>query len=219
MLAPFPQDAYKIVTPRLVIRSATPDDAEGLHSILTTPDNQPFETVKTDVTPDDIRARIGRWQPMTASGKNAFMVVALRETGEIIGNGGFNCFELSGGETCDVAIKQARESGDERRITPYLTDTGVVLDHRQWGKGYGREVLCAKIEYAMEELGCSVVRVETDEANKPWRALMASLGLGHLEVIGPVSYDENLIAVGYSIDAATWKVARESLRQKGKWPL
>ncbi|TDZ24166.1 putative N-acetyltransferase p20 [Colletotrichum orbiculare MAFF 240422] len=213
MTAPFPQEAYEIVTPRLIIRSATPDDAEGLYKLMSTPENQPFEEPQRDLSPEVMRARIERWKPMTAAGKNAFMMVTLRETGEIIGQGGYNCFEDASGASV------ARQEGNDVTGRPYLTDTGVVLDHRHWGKGYGRETLCAKVDYAMEELGCSVVRVETGDENKPWRALMASVGLDRIETKGPTSYDANIIGWVYNIDAQTWKSVRENLKLKGKWPL
>ncbi|KAF0332605.1 hypothetical protein K4K61_005003 [Colletotrichum sp. SAR11_59] len=186
MAAPFPQEAYTITTPRLIIRSAVPEDDEALYNLLSTPENQPFDAVQPGLSPEVMRARIGRWKPMTAAGKNAFMVVALRETGEVIGNGGFNCFEDDNGTS--VAQQDGEDGEDGVRRRPYLTDTGVVLDHRHWGKGYGRETLCAKVEYAVEELGCKVVRVETADDNKPLRALMASLGLAEIETKGPVSY-------------------------------
>lgn len=214
MAAPFPQEAYTITTPRLIIRSAVPEDDEALHKLLSTPENQPFDAVQPGLSPEVMRARIGRWKPMTAAGKNAFMVVALRETGEVIGNGGFNCFEDDNGTS---VAQQDGEDGVRGR--PYLTDTGVVLDHRHWGKGYGRETLCAKVEYAVEELGCRVVRVETADDNKPWRALMASLGLAEIETKGPVSYDENVIGWVYRIDAQQWRAVREDLKKRGKWPL
>ncbi|KAF6815502.1 gcn5-related n-acetyltransferase [Colletotrichum plurivorum] len=213
MTAPFPQEAYTITTPRLVIRSAGPEDAEALYDLMSTPENQPFDTVQPNLKPDVMRARIGRWKPMTAAGKNAFMVVALRESGQVVGSGGFNCFEDADGASV------AREGDGDVKGRPYLTDTGVVLDHRHWGKGYGRETLCSKVEYAIEQLGCRVVRVETADDNQPWRALMASLGLGRLETKGPVSYDQNVIGWVYRIDSETWGSVREDLKERGKWPL
>ncbi|KAL0939147.1 gcn5-related n-acetyltransferase [Colletotrichum truncatum] len=214
MTAPFPQEAYEITTPRLIIRSAVPEDGEALYNLLSTPENQPFGTVQPDISPESMSARIGRWKPMTVAGVNAFMMVTLRETGQVIGNGGYNCFEDAEGNSV------ARQEGDtEPRGRPYLTDTGVVLDHRYWGKGYGRETLCAKVDYAVEALGCSVVRVETADDNQPWRALMASLGLAPLETKGPVSYDEKIIGWVYRIDAETWRATRDDLKKRGKWPL
>ncbi|KAF9879182.1 gcn5-related n-acetyltransferase [Colletotrichum karsti] len=214
MTAPFPQEAYKITTPRLIIRSGVPEDAEALYTLFSTPENQPYDTVQPDISPEVMKGRIERWKPLTAAGKNAFMMVTLRETGEVIGQGGYNCFEDADGKS---VAKQ--EGEDEVGGRPYLTDTGVVLDHRHWGKGYGRETLCAKVEYAVEELGCKVVRVETDEKNRPWRALMASMGLGHIETIGVTSYDENTIGCVYNIDVETWRTVREDMKKNGKWPL
>ncbi|WYZ34595.1 hypothetical protein EsH8_I_000871 [Colletotrichum jinshuiense] len=229
MTAPFPQDAYEIVTPRLIIRSATPDDAEALYRLLSTPENQPFDEVQPDLSPEVMLGRISRWGPQTASGLRAILMITLRETGELIGCGGFNCFETAAGETCDVALRRlleeetkAEDGGVERgrrRITPYLTDFGVVLDHRHWGVGYGREVLCAQVEYAINELGCSIVRVETTVENEPWRAVMKSVGLSRLETKQPVSYGDKQIGFVYKIDPATWNGVKEDLKKSEKWLL
>ncbi|KAK0377694.1 acetyltransferase [Colletotrichum limetticola] len=235
MTAPFPQAAYKITTPRLNIRSAVADDAEALCHLLSTPENHPFGGAQTDISPEIIRGRIERWGPDYASGKKAILMITIRETGELIGCGGFNCFETAEGETCDVALRRKRDedgqeggedaaedgvTGEARRlITPYLTDFGVVLDQRYWGKGYGREVLCGQVEFAAEGLGCSVVRVETELENEPWRAVMRSMGLGGLETKGPVSYGEKNIGWIYKIDPSTWSKSRGDLRKSGKWPL
>ncbi|KAG7050662.1 acetyltransferase [Colletotrichum scovillei] len=235
MTSPFPQAAYNITTPRLIIRSAVTDDAEALCRLLSTPENHPFGGAQTNISPEIIRGRIERWGPDYASGKKAILMITIRETGDLIGCGGFNCFETAEGETCDVALKRKRDeegreggedtaedgiTGEARRlITPYLTDFGVVLDHRYWGKGYGREVLCGQVEFAVEGLGCSVVRVETELENEPWRAVMRSMGLSGLETKGPVSYGEKNIGWIYKIDPPTWSNSRGNLKKSGKWPL
>ncbi|EXF74291.1 acetyltransferase [Colletotrichum fioriniae PJ7] len=235
MAAPFPQAAYKITTPRLIIRSAITDDAEALFHLFSTPENHPFGGAQTNISPEIIRGRIERWGPDYASGKKAILMITIRETGELIGCGGFNCFETAEGETCDVALQRkgdeneqeggeeaagGGETGEARRlITPYLTDFGVVLDHRYWGKGYGREVLCGQVEFAVEGLGCSIVRVETELENEPWRAVMRSIGLGGLETNGAVSYGEKNIGWIYKIDPSTWSHSRRDLKKSGKWPL
>ncbi|KAK1639282.1 gcn5-related n-acetyltransferase [Colletotrichum phormii] len=236
MTAPFPQAAYKITTPRLIIRSAVVDDAEALYRLLSTPENHPSGGAQTNISPDIIRGRIERWGPEYASGKKAILMITIRETGELIGCGGFNCFETAEGETCDVALKRMRDEGYQegieeapgdnitgeaprRHTTPYLTDFGVSLDHRYWGKGYGREVLCGQVDFAVEGLGCSIVRVETELENKPWRAVMRSMELSELETKGSVSYGEKEVGWVYKIDPATWGDVRGRLEKSGKWPL
>ncbi|GKT83132.1 acetyltransferase [Colletotrichum tofieldiae] len=204
-----------------------PDDAKALYDILSTPENLPFSSVPPDISPDVMRARIERWGPETASGKKAILMITLREAGELIGYGGFNCFETAEGQPCDVALQNIRgeragtdgSSVGESQITPHLTDFGIVLDHRQWGKGYGREVLCGQVEFAIEDIGCSIVRIETDLDNEPWRAVMASVGLGRLEAKQPVTHGGRDIGWVYKIDPETWSEVRDDLKRRGKWPL
>ncbi|KAK2009622.1 hypothetical protein LZ32DRAFT_693852 [Colletotrichum eremochloae] len=83
--------------PRLVLRSAASNDAGALYGILSTPENHLFGVVPPGLPPEVMRARIGRWGPETASGKRALLVVAVRDTGELVGYGGFSCFETAQG--------------------------------------------------------------------------------------------------------------------------
>ncbi|GKT41963.1 uncharacterized protein ColSpa_02144 [Colletotrichum spaethianum] len=213
MTAPLPQAAYKMCTLRLVIRSTPPDDAKALYGNLSTPENFPFSSVPPDTSPGGMCAHIERWGHDTASGKKAILMVTLRETGEVIGHGGFNCFETTEGQTFDVALQNAQDEKEEvegscieeRRAAPYLTDFGVLLNHHHW------------IEFAIEEIGCSIVRIETDLKNERWRALMTSIGLGRLEVEQPVTYGEHNIGWVYKIDRKTWSEAREGLKRGGEW--
>ncbi len=165
MVAPSPPATYEIETPRLVIRTAISSDADALYHFHSNSANLPYDNIDPNISPDVMRTRIGKWKASAAQGKNAFLVIALRETGELIGTGGFNCFEPQPG-------------GDECSDRPYLTDTGAMIDHSHWQKGYATEVLCASVEFAFNELGCQVIRIETGTENKPWRALMQAMGLG-----------------------------------------
>jgi len=223
----FPPSSYEIVTPRLVIRNAIPSDAEAMARILSSPENMPYQTVNDCISVDGMLRRIANWNKMASEGSNAFLVIALRETGEPIGTGGFNCFEPQPGNVdtpasepslghCIDTQPSADMPATGRR--PYLTDIGVMLDHPLWRRGYATEALCASIDFAFTELRCQLVRVETNTKNEPWRALMRSLGLGELEENSVTSYD---VTTGwlYKIDARTWESAKTNLKASGKWPL
>ncbi|KAK1977213.1 hypothetical protein LZ30DRAFT_785039 [Colletotrichum cereale] len=70
-------------------------------------------------------------------------------------------------------------------------------DDRPANVGYGKfnrfESVEGEVEFAIEETGCRVVRVETDLDNEPWRAVMRSVGLGRLEVRQLVNHEVNSV--------------------------
>lgn len=205
----FPRETYEIASPRLIIRTAIESDAEGLHEFLTTPENFPFFPCSTTLTVEKLRGSIGKWKDMQPKGLNAFLVIILRQTGEVIGQGTYNCFE-------QVDDDDATAGGGDKKL---LTDVGVMLDHKHWRKGLGAEAICSLVEFAVEELGVSLFRTETAKENEPWRALVRSVGLGAFESFGPQSYDANGAGWIWKFDAEDWRKVKTELQEKGKWPL
>jgi len=221
MTIALPQSSYEILSPRLVLRTAVPSDAEALYKFWSNPLNWPYDEVEKDLTVEKMSTRIGKWTESTLAGKNAFMVIALRNTGELMGFGGFNMFEHAPWHTPDKPpASEEGQAASEHTEGPYLTDIGIMVDHKLWHQGYGREALCASIECAFREFGCDEVRVETATANEPCRALMRSVGLGGTEKHQRLSYgpDEN-IGWRWVCGSAAWNVAKEGMMSKGKWPL
>ncbi len=62
---------------------------------ITKPDNNPHTPTEPDATIEPIRARVGNRQEPTIEGTKGFQIIALRPTGELIGYGGFNSFDLN----------------------------------------------------------------------------------------------------------------------------
>ncbi|KAK1713431.1 hypothetical protein CaCOL14_009347 [Colletotrichum acutatum] len=208
----FCRASYEIVSPRLVVRTTTESDIESFHAIMTTPENFPFEEPEKDLTVVKLRARIQKFAKMSAEGKNAFLVVELRGTNELIGYGGYNTFEsVDPTEFLDQTTLQGSKT--------YMTDIGIIIDHKHWRKGYGLELIIVLIEYAQNELGCEVFRAETGDDNKPWRALMRAAGLAKFEGRHKASYDEKQEVCVWKFDAGHWKQERERMQMEGKWPL
>ncbi|KAF9370900.1 hypothetical protein CPB97_002382 [Podila verticillata] len=196
----FPPSSYEIVTPRLVIRNAISSDAEKMARILSSPKNMPYLRDNGSISIDGMLRRIANWNKMASDGSNAFLVIALRESGEPIGTGGFNCFEPQSGSAdtpasepslgCCIDPQPRSADMPASSRSPYLTDIGVLLDHPLWRRGYATEALCASIDFAFTELRCQLIRLETNIKNEPWRALMRSLGLGDLEENGASSLNQ-----------------------------
>lgn len=215
----FPRETYEITSPRLVIRTALDSDAESLHQFLTTAENFPHTPYNKELTVDKLRGAIGRWKNMQANGDNAFLIIVLRQTGEIIGQGSYNCFEWSQAPAAQVGGGEADETSRKTTKKKLLTDVGVMLDHRHWRKGLGAEAVCSLVEFAVEGLGCSLFRTETGKENDAWKGLIRCLGLSEFESFGPQSYDEKVQGWVWKFDADDWQQVRAKAQESGKWPL
>ncbi|KAI0422521.1 acetyltransferase [Xylaria grammica] len=204
--SPLARDAYEIHSPRLIVRTAIKLDAESMREFITNPDNNPHTPTESNVTIESMQTRIGKWQESTAKGIRAFQVIILRSTGELIGYGGYNCFDL---------IEEPSEDAAPR----YLTDIGTAIAKSHWRKGYGLEALCALTEYAFAELGIARVRIETNLSNEPWRRLMHAVGLAQFESQQKVTFGEKPMGYTWHFDAANWQAVKEDMQRRDKWPL
>ncbi|KDN69431.1 putative acetyltransferase [Colletotrichum sublineola] len=208
----FARPAYEIKSPRLIMRTATDSDAEEFLNLLTKAENFPFGEPEKDLTLEKLRVRIGKFAESTAKGKDAFMVIALRDTNQLIGYGGYNTFESL--DPAEFLTATTLSPGPK-----YMTDFGIMIDHEHWRKGYGMETISALVEHARAELGCELFRTETDNDNEPWRALMRALGLAGLEERHKASYDASLDVWVWKFDAGHWDQAKKRLKAEGKWVL
>lgn len=224
MLTEFPPKSWRIETPRLVIRTPEPADATAMVEVLSNPANLPMGETKAPPrsTEEKVRERLERWCKLAVEGRMVTLVVALRDQaggagdGAIVGYMGFNCFRTRGELEGTEPERQDPTPGLEGR---YMTDLGVTIDHAHQRRGYSTEVVCASTEFAFEEVGCQVVRLETALLNEPWRALMRFMGLGGLEEKATVSFGDKSEGYIYKVDKAVWQKAKAELKEKGKWPL
>ncbi|KZL85123.1 gcn5-related n-acetyltransferase [Colletotrichum incanum] len=212
MSSRFARPAYEIKSPRLIVRTATNSDAEDFYDLMTNPENFPFEEPEKNLTIERLRTRIDKFTEFTAEGKNAFMVVVLQDTNQLIGYGGYNTFE-----SIDPA-----EFLTETTLSPgkkYMTDFGIIIDHRYRRKGYGLELISALVEYARVELDCELFRAETGNDNESWRAFMRAVGLTDFEGRHKASYDANQVVWVWKFDSGHWDEAKEKMQANGKWLL
>lgn len=198
------QSSHEITTPRLIIRSAKHSDAAGICHVLGNPLNFPHNPVDPDLTLDVFERRIAKWETATAKGDSAFMIVILRETNKIIGFGGFNSLP-----------KAPALTGSDR--LELEGDTGLVIDHPFWRKGYATEAFCGTVEYGFDKLGCGHMSMDTSIQNEGWRAFMNHLGLAHVEVRRAEGREGEDFS--YKFDKKSWEQAKVGLMSRGKWPL
>ncbi|KAI9832499.1 MAG: hypothetical protein M1819_004288 [Sarea resinae] len=212
---------HQIDTPRLILRSAVPDDAPAIAHLRIDPANSPFMPVEPDLSIEVYQNRIVDWTAAAERGESAFMVIILRDAsdlpvvtstmenrddgaGTLIGFGGFNSLNFA--RTPDGSAKEFR-----------IGDTGIMIDHLHWRKGYALEALCATVEYGLYVLRCEHMLIETRRDNEPWRGLMRSMGLGDVEKErkGNRLHGEWVYKFGRDI----WEEAKAGMVARGKWML
>ncbi|KAL1847962.1 hypothetical protein Daus18300_013765 [Diaporthe australafricana] len=167
---PTRREAHRIETQRLVIRTAAPGDASNIAALRGNPENNPYEGADSG-DPEVYKGRIAKWQKASTEARYAFLVILLRDSGRLIGFGGYNAFNWispSGGQT----------EGEKDVLE---VDIGAQIDHGYWRKGYAREAFVAMVDYAFYDLGAVQVSCDTNTSNEPWRGLMRSVGLGTKE--------------------------------------
>ncbi|KAI3390305.1 hypothetical protein diail_10309 [Diaporthe ilicicola] len=209
-----------ITSPRLTVRTAVPSDGEALVAYFSDQANFPWPAEK-DLTVEKILPRIGKWASATAEGRSAFMVIVLRETGQLIGFGGFNSLPRTE-PLGDKPTWEMTKGGGEGTVL--VADVGVSIHHHYQRKGYAREAVCAVLEYAFDKMGCAYAHLDTKKSNEPLRALMRGLGIKEVEGDGSEPIEDAAFsfaskAVNYDFDRATWDSVREGLKEKGSWPL
>lgn len=209
-----------IASPRLTVRTAIPSDGEALVAYFSDQANFPWP-VEKNLTLEKMLPRIEKWASATAQGKSAFMVVALRETGKLIGFGGFNSLPRTEPLGEKPVWKITRGSGEG---TVLAADVGISIDHQHQRKGYAREAVCAIVEFGFERLGCAYAHLDTQKLNEPLRALMRGLGIEEVEGDDSEPVEHNAFsfaskAVNYNFTRATWESRKEELKSEGSWPL
>jgi RimJ/RimL family protein N-acetyltransferase len=215
---------YTIHTERLVLRTPQVRDAAAYVHLNTNPENQLFDPSPPDSedrahTIEKFESSITKWREATAKGEAAFMVVTLPgrldkdgtphdktqlstsheiEGDTVIGMTGFN--ELK---------RRTRPSQIDGNNEEYFEgNIGVLIDAPKYtNKGYAKEALKAIIEYGFSTMGCDVLSAETLAENKPFRALMSSLGLGAgEEVDGRDRWGKTVTEAVYRINKKDWMV-------------
>lgn len=167
---PTRRETHRIETQRLIIRTAAHGDATDIAALRGNPKNNPYGSADSN-DPEVYMGRISRWRKANAEGRYAFLVILLRDSGRLIGFGGYNEFRW-----INSSGSQTEDKKDDLEV-----DIGAQIDHRYWRQGYAREAVVAMLEYAFNDLGAVQISCDTNTANEPWRGLMASVGLGAKE--------------------------------------
>jgi RimJ/RimL family protein N-acetyltransferase len=121
---------FPIHTPRLLIRSFTPDDAEAMFKVLGDAETMRFFAIWRAKSVENVRGFI-RWVTgMERDFGYSFWAVVEKESGEVIGDCGLAPLEGEGPEV----------------------ELGCDLRRDRWNRGYATEAAAACLEYGFTEL-------------------------------------------------------------------
>ncbi|KZV81168.1 acyl-CoA N-acyltransferase [Exidia glandulosa HHB12029] len=132
-------------------------------------------------------AKIREWNAASERGEKALMVIALKDTHELIGMSGYPW----------LPANAAGRAGN----------TGVMIDASHAKKGYGREAMSAMLDYGFDVLGFERIEQATHLVNTPYRALVRSLGLEKFEVQGKPNAQGTVWCL-YEVSREEWQAAK-----------
>ncbi|TQV98143.1 hypothetical protein V2A60_006177 [Cordyceps javanica] len=235
--SPFAREVIEIKTPRVLIRTGDDADADAYARYAADPANFPYGGAEPGMTSDKAAARLASFARWTAEGKHGWVLLRSRATGELMGYGGYNCFDrvddaasfLAGPAATSAAAAAGKDGGDddkdnnnskaekEEEEKIVLADMGIMLDHRYWGQGYGLEILIGLVEWARRAVGAALFRTETEPGNSEWRALMNRAEVGGRVTRERASYDADKEVLQWRWDAEAWEEAKGRIQAKGRW--
>lgn len=216
MATQFARETIEIKTPRVVIRTLTPDDAPAFRDYCVEPANYPYGGTESDMTLEKMTKRVASFAQWQAEGKHAWIAMVSRETGEFMGYGGYNGMSTVRPRQF-LAGPDAAEDAADGEETKVMVDMGIMLDHKYWEKGLGLEIFIGLMEFARREWKAELFRTETDLDNEMWQRLMRAVGVGACVTKEKASYDANKQVLQWRWDDKKWLEAKKELQGKGKW--
>jgi len=145
---------FSLETERLRIRFLQPDDAAAQFALYSDPVAMRFWSSAPWVEQQQAHDQINKSLQDYADGSSARLAIALRSTGEVIGNVSLHAFD-------DVS----------RRCS-----LGYMLLRTEQGKGYMTEALRAAIGHAFGSLNINRIEADIDPRNLPSIRLLERIG-------------------------------------------
>lgn len=134
-LPTLPQSSCRehITTPRLVLRPFTPSDLDALYTLRRQPEVMCWTTAgRVDADRHETTSKLALFLPPNDT-KTFNCAICLRDTGELIGQGGVHAFEQPAGDAA---------------AGPQLgwPEVGYMIRKEHWGKGIATEFLAAFVD-------------------------------------------------------------------------
>ena len=171
----------RLETPRLVIRSFEPSDAEGMLLVFGDPAVRKYLPPFPDPTVETMRASVARRMAMERDHGHGLWAVERKDTGELIG---------------DCGLMLVEGTGPEVEIAYHYKPTA-------WNHGFGTEAATACLAHGFGPIGLDHVIAICVPANVgSWR-VMEKAGMRYE---GLADYYGLIGLKKYTADRATWKI-------------
>ena len=169
-MADWPSPAYRIVTPRCVVRAYGPADVDPVH-----------EGVRDNV--DALRP----WMPWIAEepmnrAQRGELLRRFRGEFDLGSNFTYGVFDRDGGAYLGG-------TGLHPRGGPQVLEIGYWIDHRRWGRGLATEVAGAMTQVGLRGMGAERIEIRVAPTNASSARVAEKLGYrreGVLRRAGPV---------------------------------
>jgi len=144
----------ELFTPRLKLRWMEASDAEAHYAVFSDPDVARYWSSGPWTALDQAHEHIAATQAAYADGSGLRLGIALRETGELIGNASLHRF-VDTSRRCEL---------------------GYALARAHWGYGYVSEALRALLDFGFTALDLNRVEADIDPRNTASARVLEKLG-------------------------------------------
>ncbi len=172
----------RIETERTLVRIVGPEDLPDLLEINASDEVTRYVPYKTWATTADSHAWLERMEKLQAAGDTLQLVIARRDTGQVIG-------------ACLLFAFDAISSRAE---------IGYVLGRQHWGQGYMHEAIGAVMRFVFEQLGLRRLEATIDPRNVASLKLVQRLGFANEGV-----RRQRVLMKGALVDQALFGCLRE----------
>ncbi|MBR6029090.1 MAG: GNAT family N-acetyltransferase [Clostridia bacterium] len=175
-------DLPRLETPRLILRKARRSDAADIYAYASDPEVSRYVLWDTHRSIADSRAYIRYLRRQYYSGEPSSYVMALKDTGRVIGTVGF--------------VRYTEEND--------CAEVGYSMGRDWWHQGLMTEALQAVLRLAFEEMGLHRVEARHETGNPASGRVMARCGLRQEGILRGSVWNKGRYA-----DVALWSILQE----------
>ncbi|SEJ69993.1 ribosomal-protein-alanine N-acetyltransferase [Bhargavaea ginsengi] len=144
----------ELTTERLLLRAATPADADDMLRYLSDPEVMKHTGMELFQTAEDVLDEIRWYRSLVEEGSGIRWGIALKESGKMIGSCGFH----------------------NREPKHFRAEIGYELSPEHWGKGIASEALQAVVRYGFSHLQLERIEALIEPENEPSLRLVEKNG-------------------------------------------
>ena len=199
MITPLTEAEQILETERLLLTPLKMDDIDLSMALLTDPEVMRYVDWEPS-TPEAVREHMPDAVRKGAGGRIGIWAVALKETGEMIGDAVFLPMPIETDDTEWHTI--VPDELPDARI-----ETGYLLKPAFWGKGYATEICTRMLRFGFEKTDLDAIYATTDPENAASQNVLRKCGLTYLGQHRAYAWDD---VSWFRITREEWTTASKS---------